>query len=151
MPAKKATAQKSISPDAFALDKRVKKVVGDPWDQIRCAVADIVRDTFAPSDPDKCCMGPWVTDIFDDAAVFEMDGKLFSVNYTYENGTATLQGDPQQVTRTYTPVGGGAAPPAPATPSPAPGEQKQSRANLAQKAQSSLDALKKHLTPSKGA
>ena len=147
MPAKRFP---TLDFSAKALDCRLTKVAGVSWEQVRTAICDALRDKFPPTD-DCCGPYPWVEDVFDDHAVFCMDGKLFSIGYTFANGTAALSGDPAQVMRTYAPVGGGAAPPAPAIPAPAAPGEKQARANLAQKAQASLDALKKRLTPSKGA
>lgn len=46
---------------------------------------------------------PWVCDVYDATAVYEFDGKLFEVAYTFDGSVAAL-GKPAEVQRKYTPV-----------------------------------------------
>jgi hypothetical protein len=53
------------------------------------------------SDPGACA---YVVDLYAGSAIFSKAGLLYSIAYSYANGTATLDGEPTQVVRTYTPA-----------------------------------------------
>jgi phage I-like protein len=53
----------------------------------------------------------YICDIYDASIVYEFEGKLFEVAYTFDGATATLAMNPVEVKRTYSPVG--STPPAP--------------------------------------
>lgn len=50
---------------------------------------------------------PYISDIYDDSVVFEMDGRIFQITYSLEGSSAVLTGDAIEVRRTYEPVEGG--------------------------------------------
>lgn len=48
--------------------------------------------------------GPWVTDVFDATAVYQLQGSYYEVSYTFDGSTASLGSDVVKVERTYAPV-----------------------------------------------
>jgi hypothetical protein len=107
--AKDPAAQPHAEGSSKALDARVAKIAGVSFETIRSAACEALKEMFPPDDTPGCYMGPWVEDVYDDKLVFQNDGQLFSIGYAFNAGKVTLSGNPTQVIRTYTPVGGGAA------------------------------------------
>lgn len=48
--------------------------------------------------------GPWLQDVYEDAVVYEFDGKLWRIGYRIENSKAELIGDPIEVRHSYEPL-----------------------------------------------
>lgn len=96
-----------------ALDARIEKAIGVSFDMIQCALAAALKEKYPPADGgDGCCTvnGPWLRDVFDDVAIYSNDGHLYRIKYSYNAGTATLQGEPEEVQVTYAPIVGSGAP-----------------------------------------
>jgi hypothetical protein len=72
---------------------------------VRNALDAAVRALIPPGLPGACAPCPWIVDVFPDRAIFEHDGKLYAVGYTYADGTASLVGKPVHVVREYVPAG----------------------------------------------
>lgn len=64
------------------------------------ALQAAVEDLYPKGDDAPC---PWVCDVYDATAVYEFDGRLFEVPYTFDGSAAAL-GKPSEVQRQYTPV-----------------------------------------------
>lgn len=47
----------------------------------------------------------YVCDVYPESAVYEYEGKLWQISYSYANGTATFTSEPVQVQRQYVPIG----------------------------------------------
>lgn len=99
------------APEAWA---PVAKSATVSFDQVRSSVCAALREKYpppAPADGGACAFGPWVEDIYDAVAIFSNEGKLWSIGYTFENGMASLTGEPVQVVRSYAPATAPVAPP----------------------------------------
>lgn len=81
---------------------RVRLGVGS-MQEISDAVCSALNAMY-PTNDDSPYGSVYVCDLYDDKAVFNKDGLLYSIAYTYANGTAALSGAPLQVVRTYTPA-----------------------------------------------
>lgn len=92
-----------------------KLTTGYSFSDVQNALSSVLYERFPPADEYSC--GPWIVDVFDALVVFQNDGALFEIAYTFDGSTATLGGDAVPVQRSYTPI---EAPSAPATPTPAP-------------------------------
>lgn len=79
---------------------------GPSLNDLQRAICEALIERFGDTD----CGGPWVCDVYDASAVYEYDGKLWEVPYTFDGSAATL-GMPVEVKRTYAPI---------AAPSPSP-------------------------------
>lgn len=90
-----------------------KLSTGPSLDTVRTAIAAALRDMH-PESPGIYCDGPWVVDLFDASAVYEYDGHLYEVPYTFD-GTGAKLGAPVEVQRSYAPISA----PAPVIPVPA--------------------------------
>lgn len=79
------------------------------FDEIRTMVANAIRARFAPEteDPSVPWVGPWVSDLFDDHAVFEFEGHFYSTGYRLNGAEAELVGDAIEVRRTHEAIEGG--------------------------------------------
>ena len=64
-------------------------------------------DKFPRNDTDPSASA-FICDVYPEYAVFEREGKLWQVPYTYANGAAAFTGEPVQVTRQYVPLGAAA-------------------------------------------
>lgn len=108
-----STAKSKLVAPTKGLDARVSKIAGVSFDAINSAIHAALKEKYPPPEGgDGCCSvaeGPWLRDVFDDVAVYCYDGKLYRVGYTFNAGTATLSGEPEEVQVTYAPIS--AAPP----------------------------------------
>jgi hypothetical protein len=90
---------------------------GPSLDDRHRALSEALRERFPPQAGADACApcGPWVVDVFDASVVYENEGKLFEVSYTFDGSVATLGPTAAEVKRTYAPLT-----PAPAPPPPPP-------------------------------
>lgn len=89
------------------VDHRVQKADGISFDDLRNMVERAVEAVLPPPATDPGCATPcgiWISDLYEDAAVFGRDGATWQVGYSYGNGVVTLTGAPVQVVRQYVPV-----------------------------------------------
>ncbi len=82
--------------------KRAKLYAGS-MQEVSDAVGAALNALYPPNENDPNSYA-WVCDLFDGYAVFNKAGLLYKINYVYADGAATLQGEPLQVVRTYTPA-----------------------------------------------
>lgn len=86
----------------------IRKISGVSFNQVRDAVNAALDETFPREDGTACSpCGYYVEDLFDDKAVFYREGKCYAIAYTYQNGLASLSGEPLQVQRSWQVVGSG--------------------------------------------
>jgi len=60
--------------------------------------------TLYPPEGELGCTRAWIADVFDASVVYELDGKLFEVSYTFDGSVATLGPTPTEVVRSYAPA-----------------------------------------------
>lgn len=83
--------------------ERTAKAMGASFEEVNRALREKLADLYPAKDEHGCYL--YICDTFDEFVVFEVEGRLLRVGYTYEGGVASLVGTPVQVTRTYVPVG----------------------------------------------
>lgn len=102
-------ARKAVT-KVIGRDARVAKVAGFTFDQVQQALREAVEELYPDVDPEaRWDKGPWVRDVYDDVVIYCWEGQIFSVPYTFGDGTATLSGTPTAVKVVYEPIGGAAA------------------------------------------
>lgn len=135
-------------PMAKRLFEYVRKIEGVSYDQLRCAVNDALKLAFPPDqDDDSCCSpcGYYCDDLYDDHAIFYKDGKTYSINFTYSNGTVTFAGQPTEVKRTVTYEPAGGAGPGAGAPGSAAGTTPPNQKRLANEKRGLLEVAKRTL------
>jgi phage I-like protein len=81
-----------------------KLSTGDSLNDTQRALAAAIAELYPAPTPDAPCMlGPYLVDVFEASAVYEHDGKLFEIPYTFNGATAKL-GAPVAVKRSYAPI-----------------------------------------------
>lgn len=80
-----------------------KLSTGPSLNDLQRAIQAAVGDLYPQPEDGSYAPYPYVCDVFDASAVYEYDGKLFEVAYTYDGSTAKL-GAPVEVQRSYEPV-----------------------------------------------
>ncbi len=92
---------------AGAADRRtVAKLAGVSFNTLRDLLDSAIRLAHPPtkSDDGPCSLGPYVRDLYDDAVVYDTDGKTWREGFTYAAGAVTLDGAPVQVVQTFVPA-----------------------------------------------
>lgn len=110
-----------------------KLSAGASFSNVMCALNKALQEKFAAGPEWKYA---WVVDVFDTTVVFDVDGLLYEVAYTFDGAKATLTAEPIEVVRSYT----AAAPPAAAEPAPAAAANKAK--TIAKPAKASATASK---------
>jgi len=73
------------------------------FDAIRSALDGAIRGMYPGSD-DSCCSCPYVRDVFAATVVYEYEGLLYQVGYSFAADKATIVGVPLQVETQYVPA-----------------------------------------------
>lgn len=76
-----------------------RRLLSASFNEVQAAVAGALRTLYPDSVTGAC--RAWVSDLYDDRVVFELDGVLYSSGYTYARGAATIAPNPVRVERTY--------------------------------------------------
>lgn len=101
------SAMAGTTPTVKAFDRRsekVRKAAGISMDDLRQKVNAAVDEAFPPQPAgpgEPCGSYSYVSDLYDDYAVFSRDGDLWKIGYSYANGIVTLTGEPVPVVRAY--------------------------------------------------
>lgn len=103
-------ATRQLTPLMAASRDRRALSAGPAFSDVQTALNAALAAKFPSADP-MACTGPWVVDVFDATMIYQLDGKLFEVPYSFDGSAATL-GAPAEVVRSYEPIAA-AAPAAP--------------------------------------
>lgn len=86
-----------------ARDERVRASIGMSFNELRSLLDGALAERI-PRDPHGSPMGPHISDVFDATIVYELDGKIYELGYTFDGKTATLAAAPTEVRRGYEPL-----------------------------------------------
>lgn len=92
-------ATDKLQPLVAANDMR-KLSAGVAFSDVQRAIDDALKELF-PYNDSQPQMNPWVCDVFDTTLIYELDGKLWEVAYSFNGTAAAIGGAPVQVKRTY--------------------------------------------------
>lgn len=83
---------------ARATDKRSAE-------HVQLAAFDAIRSSLQMAIEERYGFGAWVLDVFDDDVVYMLEGRTWQCEYAMDGSAAVLTSEPQEVERTYAPVG----------------------------------------------
>ena len=87
----------------------VRKVAGVSFEEVNRLLREKLMQMYPPKEDGSVCgWGPYLVDTFDDALVYEYEGKLYRVSYALSQGSATIGAGAEHVIRTYVPADAGA-------------------------------------------
>jgi Mu-like prophage I protein len=84
-----------------ARQRRQQLSDGVSHDEMRTAINAAIRDAVGLNGDEWD--GPWIRDVFETTAVYEHEGKVWEVSYSYNAGVVAL-GSPVEVQIAYTPI-----------------------------------------------